>query len=1042
LPRLSARFTIATVTGNTSLRLTMLVCTAVLTVGPLVCAAQTVEGERRNEPMIHATGTVDGRSFSGIALPVAIRPSSVQMKADAIWSWRESGTRRLFLRGDVEFDVGGESFNANRGVVWVQPIAVPGRTIYQVAVYFDRVESPLAAAGISHEALGLLITAAIEGEITVSTDVMREGRPDDPFIAEGERRLAAHLTIVLNRAPELPLPEPVPEDETRTDQPPPPVEWGTTVIPREDERESAPPYRDPDRSKAIFARDGIVTFDAEDLYAQIDDEGTSVMLTGGVMFQYMDIDPRTNKRRDLVLTADRAVIFLRGRDASMATGSMRAGEVRGIYLEGNVEARGSVSGQFARTPTDASYTLRGPYMYYDVEAQRALVMEAVFSTFDKKIRQPIYVRASALRQEAVDQWSADRATVANSTFFVPHFSLGASRVTVRQEEERQSDGGTRTANLFRANDITFKAGHVPFFYWPMLEGELEDIPLRQVSLSDSRNMGFSVRTEWNAFSLFGAKTPDNLDAELQVDWSEHRGVGLGLDVDYQWRDGRGEFFTYYINDRGRDRFSNGQERDRPQDNRGMFVGRHRQLLSDEWLLITELAYISDPAFLDSFFREMPETEKEFETVVYLKRQRDNAAFDVLAKPDLIDFTPNEYLLQSQGYQVEKLPEAGYYRFADELGPDLRYSMSATASRMRLSLTDVEPREIGLRYPAWSRQLFGAEPDQSLADRFRQLGYTENFVHRFDTRHELTLPFAIGPIRFLPFLTGRFTAYDDDFEEFGGNDDMHRMWGAVGIRISTILQHVDDRVESRLLGLHRLRHLIEPSLTAWQAWTSMDASDLPVYDVGVESLEQGGAIRFGLRNTWQTQRGGPGRWRSVDVLTVDTNLVLVDDQDDGERQPLIGRFYDYRPEYSVLSDHATADAVWLVSDSFAVSGNMIFNLDENKAARWSAGYELRHSPAFTSFLEGRFVDALDTTLVDLGAAYELTHRYRLGTRVSYDTDEDDIRDVRATLARRAPQWTLFFTVNYDNIRNETSFSVELSPSGTRQRFGVDSRDLES
>ena len=56
-------------------------------------------------------------------------------------------------------------------------------------------------------------------------------------------------------------------------------------------------------------------------------------------------------------------------------------------------------------------------MYYDVQAQRALVMDAVFSTYDRKLRQQIYVRAGALRQESASQWSATGATVANSAFF-------------------------------------------------------------------------------------------------------------------------------------------------------------------------------------------------------------------------------------------------------------------------------------------------------------------------------------------------------------------------------------------------------------------------------------------------------------------------------------------------------------------------------------------------------------------------------------------------------------------------------------------------
>ena len=57
----------------------------------------------------------------------------------------------------------------------------------------------------------------------------------------------------------------------------------------------------------------------------------------------------------------------------------------------------------------------------------------------------------------------------------------------------------------------------------------------------------------------------------------------------------------------------------------------------------------------------------------MQNQTDTAQFSILLKPDLIEFTPNEYLLQTQGYQVEKLPEINYTRPLDVLTQDLNYS---------------------------------------------------------------------------------------------------------------------------------------------------------------------------------------------------------------------------------------------------------------------------------------------------------------------------------------------------------------------------------
>jgi hypothetical protein len=987
-----------------------------------------------------------GRGFEGIAFRTAPQQRDALFRASRMHTWTEGATRRLYLDGDIRLEIGRDTFAANQATVWLQPLTEPGRPLFQLAVYFDRVTSPLAAAGISHEASGLLLTAVIEGEISLKTDVMREGRPENaPFVVAGERRLAGYLSQLAARAPELEPPPPPREDETREERvppPPPPSEFGVRRPPPADPN-FAGPFRDPDDADAIFADDGLITLDAENISLYLGEEEPAAVLTDDVYFHYVDVDRDTQQMRQLTMTAERAVVFLKSTEesqsASAFAGLFRAAEIEGIYLEGAVTAVGSLSHRFARTPTDASYTLRGPHMYYDVAAQRALVMDAVFSTFDRKLRQPIYLRADAIRQESANQWSAEDATLANSSFFLPHFSLGASRLTVQQQEESLPGGGSaRTRNYFTASDITLNAGPVPFFYWPYLQGEIEDVPLREVSFFDSRDTGFGARTEWDLMSLLGVDQPDGLDTRLALDWSERRGVGVGVEADYEWSGGQGEILTYYINDEGRDRFSNAVERDRYQDNRGLFLLQHRQDLPDDWSVQAELSFISDPAFLDAFFEELAEERKEFETAVYAKHQTDVDQFGLLLKPDLIDFTPNEYLLQTQGYQVEKLPELQYARYLDVLPGGINYSNESSLSRMALSFPDLEPEEIGLIFPAWSERLFGAAPDQNLSDRFEELGYSDDWVHRFDTRHEIAMPAVIGDINVSPFVTGRFTAYDDDFSEFSDEDDNYRVWGAVGVRASTTLQRVDDSVDSRLFDLHRMRHLVEPNLTVWSAWTNVDAADLPIYDRDVEPLAQGQALKAGVRQTWQTKRGGPGRWHNADWLVIDTNLIFADNTE--QPRPEIGRFYDYRPEYSALGDHATLDAIWLLSDTLSLSGNAIWDLHRSKAARWSAGYDLRHTPEITSFTEARYVNALDRTLLDFGANMQLSYRYRFAPRISFDVDEEDIREARVLLARRSPQWTIFFSVVYDRIRDDTSFSIELSPTGLRGRAGIiDTRD---
>mgnify|MGYP000143127392 CR=1 FL=1 len=80
-------------------------------------------------------------------------------------------------------------------------------------------------------------------------------------------------------------------------------------------------------------------------------------------------------------------------------------------------------------------------------------------------------------------------------------------------------------------------------------------------------------------------------------------------------------------------------------------------------------------------------------------------------------------------------------------------------------------------------------------------------------------------------------YDSDFPGYAtsGTDNNARVWGAGGVRASTTLQRVWDGVDSRLLDIHRLRHIVEPGITFMSAGTNVESSNLPIYDDEVENL---------------------------------------------------------------------------------------------------------------------------------------------------------------------------------------------------------------
>src|SRR5690606_38071409 len=160
-------------------------------------------------------------------------------------------------------------------------------------------------------------------------------------------------------------------------------------------------------------------------------------------------------------------------------------------------------------------------------------------------------------------------------------------------------------------------------------------------------------------------------------------------------------------------------------------------LNADWTLFVEAAAASDPAFAAAYFPALGETAREFSSGVALRRVRDNEYFLAQARAALQDWVPNEYLLQTPGSITERLPEATYARVADELFDGaVVYSSETSAGVVSLRFIDVRPEEIGFDTASLAARAFGIAPTDSLADRLRAAGLSEEGVARFDTRHEV------------------------------------------------------------------------------------------------------------------------------------------------------------------------------------------------------------------------------------------------------------------------------------------------------------------
>ncbi len=948
---------------------------------------------------------LSGDRLSGVVLPVEPVAGPIRIQAIRAWTWQVDDTQRMLLEGDVKVAIGSHDFVAPTAVLWMNRIPSEAGLINQVALYFPTVDDPQKRAGLSVTGENLLVTGSARGEVTMTVTLRdNQAPPSSSVLVAAERRLADYIGRITVRPPNLnvvpaidappkaELPEPVPGGN-----PLPPAE--TFVLP------DSIPMPPMEAEPLIFSPEGRLGFAADSL--TIDEAGDAIIAEGSMIVEYQGLD-QSGKAVDLHLSAQRGVVFLKPGELTAIRENMRdlrSTQIIGIYLEGQVIA------------TDGSYTVRANQIYYDVQRNRAAAIDAVLRTYSRELGRPVYARAKEMRQLSAREWSADKATLSISEFYTPHLSVGANYVTVTKDPEGGA-GETR----FDSRDNVLRAGDYPFFYWPRFSGTLDSVPLRRASAGYRDNDGVRIETEWDFFGLTGLRRPEGVDMTLKLDGFTERGPAIGTDFKYSIGPHAGEIDLYGLYDHGIDKTSAGLNVDPDEDLRGVAIAEHTSRLSRFWTLQGQLSFISDETFISAWRRDDFTQRREYETSLYLKYVRENVAFDVLGKYDINGFLSNDALLASRGYAVDKLPELTYRRYGDSLFNDaITYSSEYRGSRMALAITDGTPNELGVRSAA-----FGIGPDDNIADALRARGYRTDYVERFDTRHEFSLPKTMGPFEVTPYIAGRFTGYyDDEFEDYSSDSDQLRFSASGGVRVKTTIQRVYNNVESRLFDLHRLRHLLEPYVHAWYGHSTVSSDDLPIYDQDVEGAEFTEAIKFGMRNVLQTQRGGPGRWKSVDVLTLDTGAVI--NGNDADRRHPVPQFYDFRPEYSVFGDHLFGIGTWNFSDTLAFNGVGIWDLNEEEFARGSTGVQISHSPVFSTFLEYRFLTASENELLELGWEYLVTPKYRVSLVPSYDLKAEEFRAVSMTLRRRMPEVDLILELTYDQILDETTFSASLARS---------------
>ncbi|MGD0389961.1 MAG: LPS assembly protein LptD [Tepidisphaeraceae bacterium] len=919
------------------------------------------------------------------------------VQASSASTWVTGNTNVVQLRGPVTITLDEEKCQADQAVIWLTP--APGGLLREQMLDIVLIGNARLAARENHltrTGPTLLIDTIVRGTVQLTAAANRsENLSQSPLYLQAQSiRMASQMMDIAPATQE-------PNQPPSATRPAPPAPGGGT---------NAAGIVQPGPGKAGYIRLGIIPL-VQEIRA---DDGTRAWEISG-RFSFTE----SFDNGDFIEFSAQDVVLFTDEPAGGATSSPTdlGHHYTAAYLEGDVRVN--------YLPTVAKsheQRLTADRVYYDFLTQQAVLTGVVFHAVDPASQIPFTVRARMMKQIAHGEFAARHVQFTTSYFAVPTFNIRSTYAYIHQEPEDTSE-----YDIVSHNDIGQVFG-IPVFYWPGLWGTFNDkpIPLRNFSFGNSSRYGFTVDSDWGLFETLGQAPPKDLDVSFPLDYYSLRGYGGGIDGTYKggfitdsaepW-DFQGALTTYIMEDRGVDEL--GGLRDTvtpPTDLRGRFLWEHQHFLPDDWQVQVRLGYLSDPTFLEEYYQSEFDNTLPYDGEFYAKRQRDTEVLTFLAETDTTNFITDADRQQEQ-FDVARLPEITYQRIGDSFADDhLTLYSNNSASALKFDQSSFSLEDQG--YPTG---LSPGLPSDGLT------GLTNDFVYRGDTRQEVDWPFSLGQFKFVPYVMGRVTAYSTS----PAGDGQTRLYDSAGLRLTTSFWHVDDSIDSDLLDLHRIRHIIQPEVNLFTSGTTVDQNKLYDFDSNVDAITDITAATIALHQHWETMRGGPGRWQSVDLL--DVNLE-GDFYPHPPPPPLLnpvsfrGLFFPSEPETSVPRQALNADLTWHIDDDTAFLSDVQWNLDTHETAIAEAGLAINRGARLSYYVGDTYIQALETQLFSFNATYSLTSKYSLALNEALNLGPGRAAVTYIALTRRFDVFAFSVSAYHDGINKVSGFNVNFFPSG--------------
>ena len=975
-----------------------------------------------------------------------VASAPIQISADWCQEWRDGQTTIALCRGSCRLVQGERSYVANNMVVWAgDPAAADGER-QRLTVYLeDSVEVREANGSRTEQSMWVDLDTAAGMTLTVRGRVADRSGADDPLFRRAVHRQGGTQRGSLQQTQ---LTVPAPGGSEPAWRAVPLQQPGGLRHVRVSPRSFAMPY-------SILSIESKNTTPPEQI--TILTGGVNVLVDGMVLGGVEGLGA-------IDLSADRVVIWTEATENGQFSADMlqRPEAAFQLYLEGNIVIR--QQSRFAQLgDREVSNVVKASRAFYDARDNRALILDAELQSYVPALDAGVRVRAERLRQNSMQSYHAQNAWFTTSQYGQPGYRIQASDIFLEPRPNgllpSQVDPETGVAvppetYWLTALNTQLLVGEVPVFYLPQISSPIgtEDpgIPLLGAALGQDRVFGTQLRTRWDAFRLFGIQRPEGVNANwgLQLDYLSQRGPAVGTDGRYSGVDAYGNRFGgtglgYYIHDSGADNLGRDRRTLIPSDpNRGILQWQHRHFFEAyNMTLDAELGGASDRNFRESYRERDFDTGKDLETLAYLRQQPDeNWMWSLLVRPTVNQFENN----------TAWLPRADLYFLGEPLlGGLLNWSSHTSAAYASLNRANA---------PTNPADIFSPLPYYTDANGLVAM-----------TRHEVEMPFNLGPLKVAPYAMGEAAFWGDSFT----SQSIDRFYARGGIRGSLQFGRVFSDIQSDIFNLDGLAHKVVLDADYSYAGSTRDLSQIPQWNEFDDNAQErfrsrfflnefGGVLpgqfdprfyavrtgagsnvtspyhelvddqqvlRLGMRQRLQTKVGPPDRQRIKDWMLLDLGVSYFPS---ANRDNFGESFGLFRSRY-----------IWNVGDRTSIIAGSLYDFFDNGQQLWHVGVQNQRGLRGSVYVGLRQIKGgpIDSRIVTTSYSYAMSPKWVSTMSAAYDLAEGRNRGESLTVTR-VGEWLLFHVgAHYDASKNNPGimFSIEPRLGG---RSNVSSTQLSS